>query len=374
MGRHNKLGFVCALVCVALVGAACGGDEEDGEAAIAGTGGTSGAGGATGGAGGGGGMGGAMSFTPLPADTAGKPCTSDPECDRGTCATMVGGLDGMPAAAPGGYCLAPCAASADCGGGGTCVPDAEGGTCYESCTMDTDCRAGYLCGPRTSTCRPAPPTDQLTDNTAGLACAADAECGDGTCLTMRLNGDPFPGGYCSGACLEDAHCGAGGVCVNFGTGVTGRCYDTCTADPDCTRDGYRCRQLTDTALGCLPTPDPLPDNITGAACATDAECGGVMGACALMLPASGGGEIAAPGGYCTTTCEIDADCGAGGVCVTTRGGVRCMKPCANETECREGYVCGERGFADPPAIVCTPFEPDAGVDMPDGGTVVDGGM
>ena len=59
--------------------------------------------------------------------------------------------------------------------------------------------------------------------------------------------------------------------------------------------------------------------------------------------------------------------------MATRGGVRCMKACSAETDCREGYVCGERGFADPQMIVCTPFEPDGGVDMPDSG-VADGGM
>ena len=373
MGQHSRFWIGCALGLM-LASAACGGSEDEGEAP-AGQGGMGGAGGASGGMGGmgGGGAGGGMSFTPLPADTAGKPCTSDTECARGTCATMVGGLDSMPAPAPGGYCMAPCAESIDCGGGGTCVPGIGGGQCYEMCTMDGDCREGYVCGPLTSTCRPAPPTDQLTDNVAGIACAGDAECGDGVCLTMRLNNEPYPGGYCSGACLTDAHCGAGGVCVSFGTAITGRCYDTCAADPDCTRDGYRCRPLNGTASGCLPTPDPLPDNTAGLPCASDAECANVMGACAQMLPASGGGAVAAPGGYCTNSCEIDADCGAAGLCVTTfDGDSLCFQPCTG-TECREGYVCAPRGFADPQPTVCTPLEPDGGVDMPDA-SVADGGI
>jgi len=312
---------------------------------------------------------------PLPADTAGKTCTSDTECAPGNCATMVEGLDGVPTAALGGYCMGACTTNGDCGSGGTCVPGLMGaGLCYDACAMDTDCREGYLCGPLTSTCRPKPPTDQLTDNVAGIACAGDPECGDGVCLTELLSGAPFPGGYCSGACLEDAHCGGGGVCLRLG-GAAGRCYDTCAADPDCTREGYRCREIGEMIFGCLPAVDPLPDNTAGLACATDAECAGVMGACATVLPASGGGEVAAPGGYCTTnTCEIDADCGAAGLCVFTRDGTRCMKPCTAPADCREGYICGPRGIAEPPTTVCTPIEPvtDGGMEMPD--PVTDGGM
>jgi hypothetical protein len=249
------------------------------------------------------------------------------------------------------------------------------GLCYDGCTMDTDCREGYLCGPLTMTCRPAPATDQLTDNQAGTPCATDPECGDGVCLLQRLNMEPYPGGYCSGACLMDSHCGAGGVCWRQGS-AAGRCYDGCAADPECTRDGYRCRPIED-LMGCLPTPDPLPDNTTGIACASDADCGGAVGACAAMLPASGGGEVAAPGGYCTLECQLDADCGAGGVCVGTRGGNVCFDTCAMPADCREGYVCGERGGMDMPSIVCTPIEPieDGGMPDVDGSVPVgDGGM
>lgn len=370
MGRNKYIWAACAIIFVVVGAGGCGSTEDEGSPAPAGqggAGGTSGVGGT-----GGGGTGGGVAVMPLPPETAGKTCTSDTECAPGTCATMVTGLDGELAAAPGGYCMGACMTSTDCGSGGTCVPDlmTGAGQCYESCAADTDCRPEYLCGPLTSTCRPKPPTDQLADNVAGIACAADPDCGDGVCLTMLLSGAPFPGGYCSGACLEDAHCGAGGLCL----AATGRCYDICATDPDCTRDGYRCRELGEMIFGCLPYADPLPDNTTGLACATDAECAGVMGACATMLPAAGGGEIAAPGGYCTATCEIDADCGAGGLCVSTREGGRCMKPCAMETECREGFVCGPRGFGDMPPTVCTPFEPtDGGTEMPDA-AITDGGM
>jgi hypothetical protein len=85
--------------------------------------------------------------------------------------------------------------------------------------------------------------------------------------------------------------------------------------------------------------------------------------------------VAAPGGYCTVACEIDADCGLEGLCVATRGGARCFDPCATQTDCRDGYTCGERGGMDMPSLVCTPIQPDdGGVPDPDGGTVADAGL
>ena len=358
MGNRIEVVIGCCLLSALWLGG-CGDDggDEDGNQA--------GADGSTGVSGNGGGGSGT---NPLPADTAGKACTGDTDCGPGTCEMEVEGLDGMPTAAPGGYCMGNCMSDTDCGSGGVCVGaggggqgQGQGGLCYDGCMGDTDCREGYLCGPITSTCRPAPPTDQLGDDVAGTMCTADADCSGGVCETMRSNGTMLPGGYCSGACLMDSHCGAGGTCRRAGAGA-GLCYGSCASDADCTRDGYRCRDIGGDLLGCLPAPDPLPDGITGAPCATDAECGAVMGACATELPAAGGGNIAAPGGYCTIECEVDVDCGAGGVCVNTRGGARCFKTCATATECRTDYVCGERGGGNMPSIVCTPFEPDDDAD------------
>ena len=369
---HKNIFWIAAVIVSALGATACGGDEDNG--------GTSGQGagaagvGATGGSAAG--SGGSAPVMPLPPDTAGKACASDTECAPGTCAMMVEGLDGMPLTAPGGYCMGNCMTSADCGSGGTCVPSIAGGgagLCYDMCSGNMDCREGYVCGPLTSTCRPAPPTDQLTDNQAGLPCTGDAECGDGTCLTTLVSGDPFPGGYCSGACLMDSHCGGGGVCW-LGFGTAGRCYDACAADPDCTREGYRCRNITDEVMGCLPAPDPLPDSTAGKACASDADCGGAMGSCAAMLPAIGGGEVAAPGGYCTIECANDTDCGLEGRCVATRAGTYCFDPCATETDCREGYTCGERGGMEMPVLSCTPIQPDSGVPDPADGGLLDAGL
>jgi hypothetical protein len=69
--------------------------------------------------------------------------------------------------------------------------------------------------------------------------------------------------------------------------------------------------------------------------------------------------LVAAGGYCTQPCEVDVDCGAGGVCPITLGGGRCFNTCTMESECRDGYVCGERGIGNMPPTVCTPLVPDA---------------
>jgi Cys-rich repeat protein len=287
---------------------------------------------------------------------------------------------------------------ADCGGGGACVITLGGATlagqCLATCESMTDCRDGYQCSgglmgagvTLPDTCRPAPETDQLDDNVAGNMCAADTDCSGGMCLTSRMMGFgtvELPGGYCSGRCIEDADCGAGGVCLPPLLGGAGSCYQACTDDAQCTRDGYRCRVLRGETRGCNPAPDPLPDNTTGDACTSDAECGGVVGACQTELPATGlagvlGQTVPAPGGYCSQECAEDSDCGAGGLCTGgVLGNAYCFKPCTGQTECRDGYLCDVRGGggdtdtpsdagtdAGPPApTVCSPEPPtdeDAG--------------
>ena len=353
------------IVLLTMALGACG-DDEDGNSDATPKAGTGSAGrdGGTTNAGRGGS---AAPINPLPADTAGKECSDNGDCGPGTCAMMVQGLDGMQAMAPGGYCMGACATDADCGSGGSCVQAGFGmmgmGLCYKDCMADTDCREGYVCGPMTMTCRPAPHTDQLGDDVAGDECSADGDCAGGTCLTMR-GMTALPDGYCSGACREDSHCGAGGVCrPPQGGGVVGSCYATCTDDGDCTRDGYRCRNIGGDLMGCNPAPDPLPSNTAGKACAADGDCGGAMGSCATMLPAAAGGTLAALDGYCSISCQIDDDCGTGGACVMTLMGARCFKACTTMSDCREGYICGERGGMQMPDLVCTPEvpeEPDAG--------------
>ena len=205
------------------------------------------------------------------------------------------------------------------------------------------------------TCRPKPDTDQLGDNVAGKPCMAAADCNGGSCLTVRggfmdMGGTTMlPGGYCTGNCTEDSHCGEGGVCSPpLLEGLTGSCFEVCVGDGDCNRIGYRCLEIGPNLRGCDLFPDPLPDNQAGKACSSDADCGGVMDTCDTALPAPGlfTGDVPAPDGYCSQLCVEDADCGAGGVCIGAgipRWRGACFKPCTAATDCRTGYTCAPRG-------------------------------
>jgi hypothetical protein len=319
----------------------------------------------------------------LPSGTAGKACTDDKECGGGSCATMLGSrFGGAGMAAPDGYCTSECMTEEDCGEGGTCSGAFAGiagigavaGQCLAKCQSAEECRSGYRCvnalgvpvAPAADggmpiedpsggllgggTCQPRPATDQLDDGVVGSACEGDEQCGDGRCL--RMSGQSaYPGGYCSGRCLESAECGAGGVCQPaLGGGAVGTCYLACAEDSDCGREGYRCRMIG-SAMQCVPGPDPLPDNVTGKACSGDADCGGNAMTCATRL-----GLNAAPGGYCTQRCANSSDCGAGAACIGSFGGSTligtCYQTCAQADDCREEYTCGPIGAQATSANVC----------------------
>jgi hypothetical protein len=341
---------------------ACGDDDDQANAKP-----DAGSAGSGAGSGGGGGSMIDSGIKPLGDGISGKECTSNADCDGARCATQVVGGAFQQVTAPGGYCTGACMTNADCGEGGACgtIAGLFTGDCFASCTSDSDCRDGYLCVlggtiagvTIPSTCRPKPATDQLDDDVVGKACTAATDCPGGSCLMMRggfmgQGGTALPGGYCSGACLEDAECGAGGVCApGLLQGMAG--------------DGYRCRDVAMNVKGCDPFPDPLPDNQVGKACTADADCGGVSGTCKTSVPVGGfafGQTIAAPDGYCSQTCTMDSDCGAGGVCIGA-GLVpgSCFKPCESPTDCRTGYGCATRGggFAMMPAA-----GGDAGMNMP----------
>lgn len=378
--RVELRAFGCALWLLAAA-SACGDDDGGGDAAdAASTDGSADAGPSTGGTTGAGGI------VPLGAGIAGKACTSNADCGGATCATQVTGATLLAAPAPDGYCTGECMVDADCGSGGACIGALANllrGQCFATCTADDDCREAYLCSASVmiagvtipSTCRPKPATDQLEDGVAGQMCTSDDDCGGGTCLTMTVSlfgtGAALPGGYCSGQCLEDSHCGSGGVCAPSPLqGLAGGCYEDCGTDTDCSRDGYRCRTVGSELRGCDAFPEPLPDDVAGDPCADDADCGGGADTCKTALPSPGvGGALgqttAAPGGYCSERCtEGEDDCGAGGVCVSSALGTgTCYAPCTTTTDCRDGYSCEERGgggvavgdAGPPPAtLVCVP--------------------
>src|SRR5262249_49947514 len=82
--------------------------------------------------------------------------------------------------------------------------------------------------------------DKLTGDSVGRSCSADAECGGGFCASDDMVFRSYPGGYCSGLCMQDSDCGDIGTCAPGLPGGLGTCYRKCTADLDCGREGYRC--------------------------------------------------------------------------------------------------------------------------------------
>ena len=81
----------------------------------------------------------------------------------------------------------------------------------------------------------------------------------------------------------------------------------------------------------------LADGIVGKPCAEASECG--TGSCLTTLQVV---NTPYPGGYCTSACGANDECGKGGICAASplpgrRGS--CYLGCADDAACREGYVC-----------------------------------
>ena len=239
----------------------------------------------------------------------------------------------------------------------------------------------------------AEPPTALTANTAGKACAADDDCGTGTCkkqLTfpglLGPTSQPAPGGYCSFSCKLNADCGAGGVCVGanatagFGFGnaggatqmAAGQCLKRCDSSSQC-REGYRC--LDSSSGRAMESGNAEPANNATGSCQVAAETdqleAGVVGnACTSEADCAGGWCMANsqlmqfPGGYCTGDCLADSDCGAGAECSQGFGGPgTCYRTCEADGDCgREGYRCRPNAFDPSSAKRCVPgSEP-----LPDG--------
>ncbi len=69
----------------------------------------------------------------------------------------------------------------------------------------------------------------------------------------------------------------------------------------------------------------------GSACTTDQDCGGRTCRSSSSFP----------GGYCTENCVLSdsGSCPTGSTCVDHGGSSICLRECADDTECRSGYVC-----------------------------------
>lgn len=82
----------------------------------------------------------------------------------------------------------------------------------------------------------------------------------------------------------------------------------------------------------------------GDACHNDQDCGGRTCDLAAFVP----------GGYCTQRCTLgdEGSCPVGARCANHHANIECLRGCAQDIECRDGYNChdfkGQGKFCLPP--------------------------
>ncbi|MFO0575945.1 MAG: hypothetical protein U1A78_18250 [Polyangia bacterium] len=97
----------------------------------------------------------------------------------------------------------------------------------------------------------------------------------------------------------------------------------------------------------MSTPPPSDGGMMmmgaiGAPCTDDTQCSaGPMPKCWKSNVLNNTSNPATPGGYCSSSCTSDSQCGSGGRCVDFGpGGKNCLAGCSSATACRKpGYAC-----------------------------------
>ncbi|RMG16552.1 MAG: hypothetical protein D6729_10550 [Deltaproteobacteria bacterium] len=246
----------------------------------------------------------------------------------------------------GGYCTSPCTQDADCGAGAHCGstvtyqnPDGtttQLGWCLKSCAGG-GCRPGYACwdwdGQGRTEC--APRADG--PGAVGSACTSIEQCSGGASGTCLVDGQSFPGGYCSAGC--DAGCPPDSHCIDvYGEAV---CVQSCTT-PCREAEGYVCtdRDL-DGQTECWPSATGAGQ--PGDPCQRLADCSGdTFGYCRRQL------DNPYDSGLCMIECTDDPTrCPPGTACLPieeppifgTREAWWCLKLCQSDDECPGDYVC-----------------------------------
>lgn len=355
----------------------------------------------------------------------GAACERDADCDGGL-DCLDGATDSLGAGGPSrGYCTKPCASPAECtavdplsacavlagqnvcarlcqsqaplAGEAKCLdrpeltcaslaalgdeaPSAEPqlGICVPNCQSDAGC-PGRRCELRTGLCTNEAPRGAPI----GSACDGAQQCSGGVCLGRAAQTGSFCSAYCT---VGVAGCGFDGsegaidaACLlpqvpGEGQGDRGLCFELCDEAADCLQPGAVCvpEPQSGRAGVCLtlppsqepeePTVEPAPDagappsETIGESCGADADCG----AGGLCLTSDGdpfgvGGGPA--GGYCSSLCASDADCAqARTLCVSVRGQGFCLRGCdpgaVDDCGSRDTLSCSflgasQRGFCRP---------------------------
>ena len=175
----------------------------------------------------------------------------------------------------------------------------------------------------------------------GDRCAGDEDCGEDELARWCVRDEVYwLDGYClHWGCTVDDDCPLGAHCGFFGTGLD---VGSCVADCDkgtCARADHACWDIDgDGRDECAPAATGT--RTVGAPCETIADCAGGGGGECLRAEAVG-----IEGGYCTTSCVVDADC-ADGICQGrgTTGRGTCQTACATSADCLATQACADRDF------------------------------
>ena len=105
---------------------------------------------------------------------------------------------------------------------------------------------------------------------------------------------------------------------------------------------------SDLAVSDLASADHGAGSAIGGTCATDSDCvQGKTPVCWVKNYLNLGTKVLTPGGFCTSSCVNDTDCGPTGLCVlqVPSDGSFCMPSCSGAADCRTGYACFTRSPA-----------------------------
>ena len=296
-------------------------------------------------------------------------CPGDQICDNGTCrvdadCTICAECSGQDDCGGAGFtcaetgftppfCTKVCNSQADCPGDSQCFDTGQG---FAVC-LNPQAASGQIC-PDTYVC-----TDDgggTTNPCDGVTCPSGQSCNPSTgqCVGGGSS-DCVVCERCSGGAGD---CGGVGICADFGGG--GVCTLECGSDVDCPGDNTGCFQvqnqdgstislcLNDSAgtggvcPGGFVCMDDAPANpCDGVSCPAGQTCNPTSGVCEggdTPMPDAGGGVDGGPvGGECTVcgSCSTDADCGAGGECVSFGDGNVCSFDCSLGNECPGDSEC-----------------------------------
>ncbi|MCB9543077.1 MAG: hypothetical protein H6703_11595 [Myxococcales bacterium] len=240
----------------------------------------------------------------------------------------------------------------DAGGAGDGAVDGGPDAAVDRCA-GVLCDPGERCDPATGACR------SRQFGVPGGACAVDADCGAGRCLSEAASGGAIPGGFCSVACVDDGDCGRG-ACVAVADGRA--CFEPCDGRGEC-RAGWTCRPdaarsvcridcrvagcpgqgRCDVATGVCGAPAFACryDCGVGESC-EEGRCVRVDGSCVTDYHCRLGVETCA-GGRCVpvefSACAGDDECGAGQRCAPVGEGGGCLFACASDADCPADRAC-----------------------------------